>query len=295
MPKAQDLSSKQRRRRRLFTLLAVLSFWYVVICWILAKNYLSPTRNISEKPTNLTEVEVPLPDGKQDPSWATAKLAAGKPSKVVFIFAHGYGGNRHSWLELMPLLEAKGIDSVAPSMPGQDASPEPQVGFGFKEADTMVAVANWVRSKSPGVKIIYAGASMGGAAAWLASEKDPTAVGVISDGAYARFDETMYHWFERKAFGASYFLRPVIWMASAMSGLNPGDVNPMNSAAKWKGKPALVIQAGEDHLILRSHADRLVAASGAELWVVPDAEHVECFSVAKKEYVDRLAKFADRL
>jgi pimeloyl-ACP methyl ester carboxylesterase len=148
---------------------------------------------------------------------------------------------------------------------------------------------------NPRVKIVYMGVSMGGSAAWLASQKDPKAAGVISEGAYARFDQAMDQFFDSKAPGASIYLKPVVWMASAMSGIDPSSIVPMNAAEKWHGRPALVIQAGDDHLILRDHADRLAKCSGGDEWVVPGAEHAGCYSRAPKEYLSRILKFVRAL
>jgi pimeloyl-ACP methyl ester carboxylesterase len=268
---------------------------YGVICFILARSYLQPQRFVPLLPQGLEEVHIPSEGKGLDPAWCTPNLAAGKASPVVFVLAHGYGGTRDSWRELMPELAAKGIEAIAPAMPGQDASPEPQVGFGLKEAATMKRAAEWVRQTSPKVKIVYAGVSMGGAAAWLASEMDPSAAGVVSEGAYARFDEAMRTWFDRKAPGASIYLRPVVWIASVMAGLKPEDVVPLNSARKWKGRPALIIQGGDDALIARSHADRLSEASGGTLWVVEGAEHANCYGRNHEPYVEHLTAFARRV
>lgn len=289
--KEKPRAARRRPLRRVLTFLLVFALVYVGACAFLAHGYLSPLRHIPERPTTLGEVR--LPGGI--PAWATKNLAKDHPSPVVFVLAHGYGGTRDSWGHLMDDLQKRGIDAIAPAMPGQDASPAPQVGFGFKEADTMVAAASWIRARAPGTKIVYAGVSMGGAAAWLASEKDPTAAGVVTEGAYARFDEAMNNWFERKAPGASVYLAPVVWIASAMSGLNPKDVVPLHAAEKWKGKPALVIQAAEDTLIPMSHAERLAKASGAPLWIVPGATHSKCFEVARPEYLRRLVAFTKAL
>lgn len=287
--------SKRSLGRRVIEFVAVFLFGYLLLCFVLARSYVQPSRVIPTRPDDLAEVQIPIDGHASDPAWATAHLADGQKGGIVFVLAHGYGGTRDTWSALMPRLAAQGIEAVAPAMPGQDASPEPSVGFGMKEADTLVAAAKWARKQAPGAKIVYAGVSMGGAAAWLASEKDPTADGVVSEGAYARFDEAMVHWFERKTPGASVYLRPVIWFASAMAGLKPSDVVPLNAAKKWKGRPALVIQAGADDLIVQSHADRLSEASGAPLWVVPDAAHAMCYDIARDEYVNRLVKFAKAL
>lgn len=285
---------KSKGRRALDVLLIVFGV-YLAFCFVSARNYLRPGRVVPTLPLDLRQVEIPREGHKPDPAWATPNLASGGGSDVVYVFAHGYGGTRDHYRHLMPRLAEKGFDSVAPAMPGQDASPEPEVGFGYKEAEQMVAAANWVRSKNPKAKIVYAGVSMGGAAAWMASEKDPKAAGVISEGAYAHFDEAMYQYFEIKARGSSVYLRPIIWMASAMSGLNPADVVPERSAEKWKGKPGLVIHCGDDKLMVKSHADRLAAAAGCPLLVIPNAPHAGGYDTDPHLYIDTLVQFAKKL
>jgi pimeloyl-ACP methyl ester carboxylesterase len=193
----------------------------------------------------------------------------------------------------MEQLDARGLDAVSPAMPGQDASPEPSVGFGVREARAIVETVRWARSRyrTP-PKVILVGLSMGGAATWLASEIDPAVDGVVTEGAYARFDEAMDRFFDRKIPYGRVLLRPVVTIASAMSGIHPSSVRPVDAAAKWSGRPALVIQGADDDLILRSHADRLAQASKGELWIVQRACHAACMEVAGEEYADRLAKFA---
>lgn len=286
---------RKRRTRRVLEFLAALGVGYLVCCFILARQYLQPSRHVPIQPRGLDEISIPDGNHAADPAWCTPRLKNGGGSPVVFVIAHGYGGDRGSNAILMLDLAKHGIDSIAPALPGQDSSPRPQVGFGITEAETLVRAANWVREREPKAKVVYLGVSMGGAAAWLASKDDPTAAGVVSEGAYARFDEAMTNWFESKATGSSVYLRPVVWMASAMAGLKPADVVPLNAAEKWNGRPALVIQAGDDKLILLSHAQRLAAASGGDLWVVPGASHANCYDQAKTEYLGRLLAFSARL
>lgn len=275
--------------------LLLFGLGYLGLCYYLARVYLSPLRTAVVMPSGLESAAVPTSAGPT-PAWATPALAAGKPREVVFILAHGYGGSRQDWDGLMQALDKRGIDAVAPAMPGQDASPDATVGFGAKEAKVIVETAQWVRQARPDAKIVFAGISMGGSAAWLASELDPSAAGVVSEGAFARFDEAMRFWFDRKAPGASVYLAPVIWFARGSSGLNPSSIVPMDAAAKWKGRPALVIHGTEDRLILPPHAGRLASASGAELWMIDDARHAQGIPTAGVDaYADRLAAFARRL
>ncbi len=258
-----QLTRRKRSWRRVAAGLLAFLVLYTVLCFVLGKNYLSPARHVPVMPAWCFLVSVPTPAGP-DPAWATPGLAAGKGAPVVFVMAHGYGGNRDTWKDLLQELPKRGFDAVAPCMPGQDASPDRTVGFGVKEARVVVDTVKWVRSQYKGTppKIVLLGLSMGGASVWLASAIDPSVDGVVSEGAYANFEQAMNTWFDRKAPGASVYLKPVVWFASSLSGIKPGSVLPVESAALWKGKPALVVQGAEDHLIVRSHADRLSVAAG---------------------------------
>jgi len=164
---------KQRWRRILIRCGAYLAL-YLGLCSYLAHAYLHPSRNSSMMTPNwVTEVSIPSNAGPV-PSWASPRLAAGKGKPVVFVLAYGYGGNRENWTDQMRELPARGFECVAPSMPGQDASPDSTVGFGQKEAAMVLDTVKWVRKqyKTP-PKIILYGLSMGGAAVGLPRRRTP--------------------------------------------------------------------------------------------------------------------------
>ncbi len=268
---------------------------YFGVCTVLARNYIHPARVVPVKPAELREVMVGSRYGPT-PSWCTDGLANGDPSGVVFVMAHGYGGTRESWSQVMHDLAQKGFDSLAISMPGQDASPAKFVGFGISEGHATVDAVKWVRAKSKHpVKVVVLGISMGGAATWLATSEDPGIDGIVTEGAYARFDQAMNQFFERKLWGGSVIFAPVVTIAKWMTGLKPEEVLPVDSAVKWKGRPALVIQAGSDTLITEDQGRRLAEAAACPIWLVPGAEHAQCYEVAKDEYLKRLVGFADGL
>ena len=235
-------------RRRLLLLLLLLAGVYVGVCYSLALSYIRPARTAVVRPDWLVEALVPTRFGP-DPAWCSPGLASGKPSHVVFVMVHGYGGSRQSWEFPMRDLEQRGFDSVTMSMPGQDASPAKEVGFGISEAHVVADTVKWVHthSQTP-VKVVVLGVSMGGAATWIATGETTGIDGVITDSAYARFDQAMNQFFDRKLPSGHIPFKPVIWIAEAMTGLRPEKVRPVDFAAKWKGRPALIIQG-------RRHAD----------------------------------------
>ena len=287
-----QLNRPKNRWRRLGIALAEWFVVYVLLCTYVAYKYVHPSRESSMTPNWVSEVTIP--GSKADiPSWASPRLAAKQGKPVVFVLAYGYGGTRESWADVMSLLPKNGFECVAPCMPGQEASKEKTVTFGYEEARTILDTVKWVRAqyKKP-PKIILYGVSMGGAASWIASEEDPTVDAVVTEGAYAKFDEAMDNWLSRKMPGSPFYLKPMVWIASAMAGIHPSEIVPETSAAKWK-KPALVIQGGEDKLIPMAHAQRLSQAAHCPLWVVPGAEHAQCFSVDRKEYMKHLVDIAN--
>jgi len=284
----------KRRWLRLGSRLALGLGVYLALCTYLGYQYVHPARVSPEKPSFAVDVSIPSPHGPI-PAWSSPNIASKKGSPVVFVLAYGYGGSRESWADLIAALPKRGYDCVVPCMPGQEASPETQVGFGYKEAKAILDTVKWVRGQYPKPpKIVLLGVSMGGAASWIASEMDPTVDAVVTEGAYARFDEAMNNWLSLKMPGSPFYLKPMIWIASDMAKVSPSDIVPERSASKWH-KPALVIQGSADILIPMNHAERLSQAAHCPLWVVQGAEHAKCSITARKEYIDRLVKLASSL
>lgn len=284
--------------RKLAIWLLVLVLAYLGVCMILAWRYVRPSRYLPEaKPEIAKDVSIPL-GAATFPAWATPGLEAGRArSESVFILIHGYGGNRDSWAHALDALAAKGYEVVVPAMPGHDASPDPSVGFGPKEADYVIACARWARSqmKDQQATVVLVGLSMGGSACWLASEKEPGLFGaIVTEDSFAVLDEAVHKWFSMLFPGGRVLFAPARWFANGMAGVDPSKVRPVEAADKWHGRPALVIHCKEDQLMDASHAARLAKAAGCELWTIPNAGHAEGYSVASSEYIDRLGRVANR-
>ncbi len=287
-----QLIPQKKRWRKVGKAVGLLLTAYVIMCTYSAYNYIHPARAKITRPSWVKEVEIP---GSKAliPSWVSPGLANGKGKSTVFVLAYGYGGTRESFTDLTRKLPKMGFECVVPCMPGQEASKESSVEFGYAEARTIIDSVKWVRSqykKQP--KIVLYGVSMGGAATWLASEMDPSVDAVITEGAYAQFDKAMDNWLNQKLPGSSFYLKPMVWIASAMDHIDPSKIVPSDSAAKWR-KPALVIQGSEDKLIPMWNATKLSDAAKCPIWVVPGAVHAHCYETAMKEYLNRLADVAN--
>jgi pimeloyl-ACP methyl ester carboxylesterase len=281
-----------RKLRATVYVLCLLLIGYAFLCFRLADRFLQPRRLWVIRPRGVIDLVLPSSVGSV-PCWATPNW---HEASVVFILAHGYDGSRQVWGPLMPALQRAGYAAVAPSMNGQDASPDRTVGFGFKEARTIVDTVNWVREqRGDRPKIILLGVSLGGAACWLATELDASVDAVVSEGAFADLPSAMAGWLNVHFSLGSFFLAPAVWIASSKAGLDPARVRPVDAARRWHGRPALVIQAGADRTIARRHADELSEAAGAPLWVVPDAGHAKCVETDLRGYVQHLRQVVARV
>lgn len=277
--------------------LAIALVAYLALCFLLAWKYVSPSRTLPDRPQHAVDLTIPGPVA-EIPVWCTAGLAAGKPkSTTLFVLAHGYGGNRESWAQALEDLNAAGYEVVVPEMPGHGASKDGKVGFGVKEADVILAATHWALERYPEDKprVVAVGISMGGAACWLASAKEPSLFSAIAtEGAYARLDQAANRWFDMLLPAGHVLLAPVRWMAESLSGVRTSSVNPVEAAKAWKGRPSLVIHCANDALIDASHPKRLQEAAGAESWEILGVDHAQGYGAAQTEYLERLEDLAKR-
>jgi len=267
--------------------IACLLGGYGVLCFLIAVFYVAPPRVPARKPAELDETMI---DGA--PTWVSASLLNRRPVKGILVFAHGYGcpGSRRVWARMAVAFDAEGYGVVVPALPGHDANPDRITGFGTKESRIVRACVQWAatRTEGPHPAIVAVGLSMGGAACWLAAGDEPLIDGVVTEGAFALFDEATDGWINATIPGFSRVLWPAKWFAQRLTGLDPKTIRPLDGAAVRHGLPALVLHGARDRIIHPSHGQRLATASGAELWVVEGAGHDTTQKIAYEEYRERI-------
>lgn len=258
---------------------------YLGACAALAERYLTPPRSIPARPAWLREREF-----GGTPAWVTPGL---ERAKVVFVLAHGLKGNRLAFAEVARTLAANGYGAILPAMTGQDANPAPRVGFGGAEAELLAKVADEARRLPGRPKIVLGGVSMGGAAAWLATEKT-RADGVITESAFADFPDAAGFTLDRFMPYGRYVLAPVILIGGWRSGIAIRDIVPERAAAAFAG-PSVVMHVAGDRVVPFSHGERLARAARTPLVVVRGADHALARSADPATYDRRFLRIADDL
>jgi len=257
---------------------------YVAICFVLAALYRHPSRATENTPTGFDEIAV-----GQVPVWVIGP----EQPKAVFVMCHGYAGSRYSWIDEARELAAKGYRCYLPSMPAHGKNPDRVVGFGVTESEVALAISREVRKY--GKPVVGVGVSLGGAAIWLACGKDPQAFdAVCTEGAFGDLSKATNAFLDCAIAGGRISFAPVRWIAEWQSGVKQASVMPVEGAAAFRGKPALVIHGTEDRLFPFHFGEQLADAAGSELWRVEGGKHAMCYEAAPDEYIERLDTLAKR-
>lgn len=282
-----QLQRRKNRFRKVILWLALGIGLYFGMCYKLADGLIHMPRSHPEKPSEFG-VWQPVKDVN---AWVTPSIIEGK-RETVFVLCHGLGGDRGYYANTGLELQKRGYQVVILPMTGQDDNPSETVGFGPAESELIRQTVRALKAE----RTILVGCSLGGAAAWLASD-EPGVSAVVSDSAFARLDEACEAWLKKDLPYGNILLRPVIWFGTARVGVKPSGVNPVDLASVWNPirnqippKPALVIHGSEDRLFGKSNAERLAKAAEAELWIVPDKGHAQ--PVDDPNYVGKLIELA---
>ena len=271
---------RKRRWRNLVYLVAGIAIGYLALCFYLAHRYVYPgTANSAGPPSKFTIA-------KDFDAWKNKDWKRAAP---IYILVHGYGGTQEGWSDVAEELRRRGNNVVILALPGHDNRTSEPCGFGISESETVLKAVAWSRTHGDADSpIVLVGVSMGGAASWLAAAKSSEVAAVVTEGTFSKLEPATKRWFNRKFPAASVCLAPVFWFAQRLSGVDPANVNPIDSAVLWKGKPALVIHGELDQLFLPDEGRALAEASGAPLWMVTGATHAHCSDPDLAGYVDHL-------
>ncbi len=284
---------KKRRRNRPWVRIPLLLVGiYLGLCFALALSYVGPKRWDSARPKGLTATAF---GGLDYPLNALASPGATKlkPSTpAIVIFAHGFGGRAGEWVNEMNALEEHDVPSLAIHMAAHGESSAVRVGFGPRESAEIIAAVRAVREQtSQQTRIIVVGRSLGGSAAWMAAGTYPDEIdGLMTEAAFAELAPATDNFLDGLMPKGAVVLKPVSWAISALTGVRPSMVRPIDLAANYANRPAIIAHSKQDALVPFNHAERLAETTGAELWVVEDSAHAQLASDQPDLFVAKIKK-----
>lgn len=214
------------------------------------------------------DVWLRAPDGSRLHAWFLP-VPAGTATRGTVLHLHGNAANVSNHLPLVAWLPAQGFNVLMLDYRGFGRSEGRPTLDGVVD-DAAAALAHLrTRPDVDAQRLIVFGQSLGGATALRLLARDAAGVrrGVI-DSAFSR-----YSTIAREAALGSVVLAPAaLFVAAALPG---ADHDPVTALARIR-VPLIFVHGQRDRVIGHSHSEALhaAAAADAQLWLVPDGQHL---------------------
>lgn len=274
--------------------LTVFWLWFFTAALFL-RNTLLPRTPITVEPQSFglpaKQIQFPATDGLKLEGWA----ASGDPDWPWIILCHGLGSNRADLLDIAAGLHKAGFNTLLFDFRAHGNSQGRATSFGFTEQRDLEGALTWLgkQPEFPAQPYGIYGISMGGAVAIMTAARDERLKAVIADSPYANLDESiarhmalLYPWLPKQPFltfmRLTYRLRFGIW---------PSQVAPEKAAQALKGRHLMVIAGGADPRMPPDEVRKIAGESGAKLWVIEHAGHLEGFGINPQAYMKEVTAF----
>lgn len=241
------------------------------------------------------DVSFPAIDGSSLRGWfVSARRATGRAAVTV----HGGGGDRRSYMGLLPALHAAGYSVLLFDCREQGISDGAGRGMslGMRESADVVSATEWLTAR--GFETIAAlGSSQGATSVILAAAVDPRIDAVVAQGtgttlyAMARANQQLApfpDWFVR------LFVRVILWRTGPpWHDVVRDGPNPAHVIGRIAPRPILLIQGAEDVMAPASQARENFALAGEpkQLWIIQGAGHRDVRRAAGARYERRVLRF----
>lgn len=211
------------------------------------------------------------------------------------IFCHGHGRNRGHVAGVLATLHGLGLNVLAFDFRGHGDSEGLTSTFGHREVNDLRAAEAYLRGRFPDQPMLLVGVSLGAAVSLQALPQLPEVRGVWSEGAFARFEDVVDHFFQSVP---AVLRRPQVEMYERIGWLDSGlwvpSVNPVECLESTR-TPIFFCHAVDDELIPLDQGLTLYSAyrGPRECWWVPGASHYDVRQRNHEEYLQRLRGFLD--
>jgi uncharacterized protein len=215
----------------------------------------------------------------------------------VVILVHGKDCCRGDELktsthELVQSFVQRGLSVFMLDLRGHGESQSARMTYGLRERYDVLGAVDWLveRGYKPG-SIGLLGASMGGACAIAAASMEPAVGALVTDSAYADFDDMMQRRFRKLSGIPTLFLPGTQLMSRLFTGEKFKTNKPARDAKAFVNLPTLVIHSDQDPFVPLDHAHAIAKAANAGLWITAGEHHISSFRRFPAEYIARVGGF----
>ncbi|MSP22484.1 MAG: alpha/beta fold hydrolase [Dehalococcoidia bacterium] len=217
-------------------------------------------------------------------------------ARASVVLVHSDDGTRADTdVGLMRLQRAyvrNGFNVFAFDLRGRGESSGERDHLGSAEQVDLEAAVGYVRRRSGGIPVVLHGFGLGAALAIQASADGLEVGALIADSTFGSAREQLRLRWNRVP---SVIFGPACWVARKVYHADVDALRPVAAMSRIKA-PLLLVHGALDDVVPLACAHNLLAASlsqSSELWVVPEAAHLQGFNVAGDEYLRRCMRVID--
>jgi fermentation-respiration switch protein FrsA (DUF1100 family) len=281
--------------KRKLLIIAAIAVLFPSIAVLLAGSILSASspQAVGNLPSDLAgrSVEFSSTSGATIHGW----FIPGKKGSGAIALMHGVRANRLSMLDRARFLSRAGYAVLLFDFQAHGESTGIHITFGFLESKDAQAAISFLHANAPGEKIGVIGVSMGGAAVLL-SDPPLDVNAAVLEMVYPSINQAIKDRLQAHLGSWSGALTPLLsWQLKPRLGISADDLRPIDKVSRFS-VPKLFIAGESDRHTTLVESQQMFSAAGEpkELWVVPRAEHVDLYPLAKEEYERRVLDFFEK-
>ncbi len=216
----------------------------------------------------------------------------GKENAGVIILMHGVRANRLSMLERARFLAHADYSVLLFDFQASGESIGKQITFGYLESKDAQSAVDYIHSTLPKEKVGIIGVSMGGAAVLLANPQLNVSA-VVLEMVYPTIEQAVSNRLTARLGNWATVLTPLLtWQFKPRLGVGVEELRPIAHVGELNC-PKLFIAGAEDLYTTLEESNQLYEAANMpkELWVVPNAKHIDFHILSREEYEKRVLYF----
>ncbi|MFT5130975.1 MAG: fermentation-respiration switch protein FrsA (DUF1100 family) [Rhodothermales bacterium] len=280
-------------RKRIALAVGIVIAVGLVVSWLVGGMLLAPKPLVIGPPPGELQAEPIALESESGSTLAGWHLPV-PDAQAVLVLGHGVRGSRLDSLRRAVLWQEAGYAVVIIDLQAHGESPGAHITVGHLEQHDIRAAVAFAKAGYASARVGVLGMSMGGAAAILASPLDIDAL--VIESVYPTFREAIHnrvaeHLGPLAGFPAFLLLAQI----KPRIGISPAELCPIDHITKVRC-PIFVISGAEDTHTRAAETEALFAAAQEpkQLWLVPNAGHVDLHEAAGADYEARVTAFWDQ-
>ena len=254
--------------------------------WLMGSALSAPAlRSVGDAPSDLNATDVSF-DGIK--GW----FVPARDRAPCVLLMHGVRADRSSMIQRARLLRDAGYTSLLIDLQAHGESVGSHITFGYLESDNARAAVQLLREKFHCRRVAAIGQSLGGAAALLGGQ--PLQVdALVIESVYPTIREAIADRLRIRLGRPGTLLTPILLLQlEPRLGIGEADLQPIRRIADFH-HPVLIMSGEKDQHTTLDETLRLYAAANEpkQLWVVPDAAHVDLQRFAPAAYSRQVLAF----